>query len=85
MSDALRKARASYKSDVLKEVSGKNPVADATYRTISKLSNAYYGPRINQQLKNMEKGVVKLSANLTPKVDYKEMNASLRRLTSKEK
>ena len=85
MSESLKKARASYKSDVLKEVGGKSPVAEGTYRNISRLSNAYYGPRINQQLKNMEKGVTKLSTNLAPKVDYKEMNASLRRLTSNKK
>jgi len=85
MYEALKKTRASYKSDVLKQVGGKSPVAEGTYRNIRRLSNAYYGPRINQQVKNMEKGVVKLSTNLAPKVDYKEMNASLRRLTSKKK
>lgn len=63
---------------------GATQVAESQYKNIKRISDAYYGPRIAQQGKNLEQGVTKLSAGV-PKIDYAEMNASLRRLTSKKK
>jgi hypothetical protein len=54
------------------------------FRTLDKLSSAYYSPRIRQQAKNMTKGVQMSSAKITAP-DPKEINASLRSLTSRKK
>lgn len=54
------------------------------FRTLEKLSSAYYSPRIRQQAKNMTKGVQMSSAKITAP-DAKEINASLRSLTSRKK
>jgi|14_taG_2_1085336.scaffolds.fasta_scaffold00032_53 hypothetical protein len=61
---------------------GSSEVSKRQYRNIQDISNAYYSPRIQQQAKNMTKGIepIKIKAP-----DAKEINASLRRLTSKKK
>lgn len=64
---------------------GSSEVSRRQYKTIQKISDAYYGPRIAQLAKNMKQDAIPLSTDLAPKVDYKEMNASLRRLVSNKK
>ena len=63
---------------------GAAEVSRRQYRNIQDISNAYYSPRIRQQAKNMTKGVQMSSAKITAP-DAKEINASLRSLTSRKK
>lgn len=63
---------------------GATEVSRRQYRNIQDISNAYYSPRIRQQAKNMTKGVQMSSAKIAAP-DAKEINASLRSLTSRKK
>jgi len=63
---------------------GATEVSRRQYRNIQDISNAYYSPRIRQQAKNMTKGVQMPSVKITAP-DAKEINASLRSLTSRKK
>jgi len=63
---------------------GATQVSRRQYRNIDQISNSYFVPRINQQLKNMTKGIQMSSAKITAP-DAKEINASLRSLTSRNK
>lgn len=63
---------------------GATEVSRRQYRNIQDISNAYYSPRIRQTAKNMTKGVQMSNAKITAP-DAKEINASLRSLTSRKK
>ena len=63
---------------------GATEVSRRQYRNIQDISNAYYSPRIRQLAKNMTKGVQMSSAKIAAP-DAKEINASLRSLTSRKK
>lgn len=63
---------------------GSSEVSRRQYRNIQDISNAYYSPRIRQTAKNMTKGVQMSSSKITAP-DAKEINASLRSLTSRKK
>lgn len=63
---------------------GATEVSRRQYRNIQDISNAYYSPRIRQTAKNMTKGVQMSSSKITAP-DAKEINASLRSLTSRKK
>jgi hypothetical protein len=64
---------------------GSSEVSRRQYRNIQSISNAYYSPRIQQQAQNMKKGVESVKIDIKANIDPKEINASLRRLTSKKK
>lgn len=64
---------------------GSSEVSRRQYRNIQSISNAYYSPRINQLSQNMKKGVESGKIDIKANIDPKEINASLRRLTSKKK
>jgi len=64
---------------------GASEVSRRQYRNIQSISNAYYSPRIQQQLQNMKKGVEPSKIDIKSNIDPKEINASLRSLTSRKK
>lgn len=63
---------------------GANVVSAANWRNIQNQKNSYYSPRIRQQAKNMTEGI-KMSGSKITAPDAKEINASLRSLTSMKK
>lgn len=64
---------------------GSSDVSRRQYRNIQSISDAYFSPRIQQQMQNMKKGVESVKIDIKANIDPKEINASLRRLTSKKK
>jgi hypothetical protein len=64
---------------------GSSEVSRRQYRNIQSISDAYYSPRIHQQLQNMTKGIKPVKIDIKANIDPKEINASLRSLTSRKK
>jgi hypothetical protein len=65
---------------------GASDVARLQNRSITRISDAYFNNRTSQQIRNLTKGVSKLTS--TAKItapDAKEINASLRSLTSRKR
>jgi len=63
---------------------GASDVARIQNRNITRLSDAYFNNRISQQFGNLQEGIQMSSAKITAP-DAKEINASLRSLTSRKK
>ena len=63
---------------------GASDVARIQHKNITRISDSYFNNRISQQLKNLKKGVQMPSVKITAP-DAKEINASLRSLTSRKK
>ena len=65
---------------------GASDVARIQNRNITRISDSYFNNRISQQVKNLTQGVTKLTSNAKITApDAKEINASLRSLTSRKK
>ena len=65
---------------------GASQVSRIQNRNITRISDAYFRNRTSQQLKNLTKGVSKLTSNAKITApDAKEINASLRSLTSRKR
>ena len=64
---------------------GSSEVSKRQYRNIQQIRDSYFSPRIQQQAQNMKKGVESIKVDIKANIDPKEINASLRRLTSKNK
>lgn len=81
--NAVNAAKQSFKKDVYKNV-GRGVISDSAYRNIDKMQMNYFHPRIQAQAKNMTTGVQMPNIKITAP-DAKEINASLRSLTSRKK
>lgn len=64
---------------------GSSEVSRRQYRNIDQISNSYFSPRIHQQVQNMKKGVEPVKIDIKANINPKEINASLRSLTSRKK
>lgn len=64
---------------------GSSDVSRRQYRNIQSISNSYFSPRIQQQAQNMKTGIQSVKVDIKSSIDPKEINASLRSLTSRKK